>query len=240
MPVHHKDPCPCGSGKRYKHCCLPREAARRQRTLTFAGLGFLAVVTGAGLVLARRGDQARDTAPASGPLSGGTGGSPFGTLTPGTNAPPGTVAGAGAGSQVATPTSPAGSQPLAPGESPKPWHYDVAGNRHFDPRPEHNHWHTGPPPPAGQRTSSPVTTQTTQSTGGVSVAANEPLKPGENPAPWFYDQANNRHYDPRPEHRHWHPGAPPANPGALGSSPTTTTITPTPVPPAGTPPTTPR
>src|SRR5688572_11656617 len=84
MPVHHKDPCPCGSGKRYKHCCLPREGARRQRTLTFAGLGFLAVVTGAGLVLARRGDQARDTAPASAPLPGGSGGSPFGTQTPGT------------------------------------------------------------------------------------------------------------------------------------------------------------
>ena len=28
--VSRNDPCPCGSGKKYKHCCLPKEAADRQ------------------------------------------------------------------------------------------------------------------------------------------------------------------------------------------------------------------
>jgi len=26
MPPGRNDPCPCGSGKKYKKCCLPREA----------------------------------------------------------------------------------------------------------------------------------------------------------------------------------------------------------------------
>ena len=28
--VSRNDPCPCGSGKKYKHCCLPKEVASRQ------------------------------------------------------------------------------------------------------------------------------------------------------------------------------------------------------------------
>ena len=28
--VSRNDPCPCGSGKKYKHCCLPKEVAARQ------------------------------------------------------------------------------------------------------------------------------------------------------------------------------------------------------------------
>ena len=26
--VGRNDPCPCGSGKKYKHCCLPKEIER--------------------------------------------------------------------------------------------------------------------------------------------------------------------------------------------------------------------
>ena len=28
--VSRNDPCLCGSGKKYKHCCLPKEVAARQ------------------------------------------------------------------------------------------------------------------------------------------------------------------------------------------------------------------
>ena len=32
--VSRNDPCPCGSGKKYKHCCLPKQvAAHRPRPL---------------------------------------------------------------------------------------------------------------------------------------------------------------------------------------------------------------
>ena len=37
-----------------------------------------------------------------------------------------------------------------------------------------------------------------------------------NPPPWYYDQANNQHWDPG--HNHWHPGPPPAPGQTLGSS----------------------
>lgn len=29
------------------------------------------------------------------------------------------------------------------------------------------------------------------------------------PEPWEYDAENNRYFDPRPDHGHWHPGTPP-------------------------------
>src|SRR2546427_8896440 len=32
MSVGRNDPCPCGSGKKYKKCCLPRETAPVGRT----------------------------------------------------------------------------------------------------------------------------------------------------------------------------------------------------------------
>src|SRR6266446_4344577 len=30
--VGRNDPCPCGSGKKYKKCCLPRDEARARQT----------------------------------------------------------------------------------------------------------------------------------------------------------------------------------------------------------------
>ena len=38
--VSRNDPCPCGSGKKYKHCCLPKEveAARPDRSPTITDL----------------------------------------------------------------------------------------------------------------------------------------------------------------------------------------------------------
>ena len=35
--------------------------------------------------------------------------------------------------------------------NPTPWQYDPATNKHWDPRPGHVHWHTGPAPPESDR-----------------------------------------------------------------------------------------
>ncbi len=32
---------------------------------------------------------------------------------------------------------------------------------------------------------------------------------GPTPEPWFYDEANNQHWNPTPGHNHWHQGPPP-------------------------------
>jgi len=37
----------------------------------------------------------------------------------------------------------------------QPWEYDAAANAHWDPRPGHQHWHAGPPPPDEQRLADP-------------------------------------------------------------------------------------
>src|SRR5436309_437099 len=44
--MNAKDPCPCGSGKRYKHCHGPRNRARRQRAVVALG-AVAALVAGA-------------------------------------------------------------------------------------------------------------------------------------------------------------------------------------------------
>ena len=38
--IGRNDPCPCGSGKKYKQCSLPRERARDPSIPTF-DIGFL-------------------------------------------------------------------------------------------------------------------------------------------------------------------------------------------------------
>ncbi len=35
--------------------------------------------------------------------------------------------------------------------NPTPWQYDPATNKHWDPRPGHVHWHSGPAPAEGDR-----------------------------------------------------------------------------------------
>jgi hypothetical protein len=63
--VERNEPCPCGSGKKYKHCCLgkPPPEVRRRRGL----LAGVVAVAGVGLGIA--------TGILSGPISGiGAGG----------------------------------------------------------------------------------------------------------------------------------------------------------------------
>jgi hypothetical protein len=188
---------------------------------------------------ALEGGGAGDSLRVGGPVGGVTGGagdvpettSPapqgaFGTLVPGRNeqAPLPTTAGR------ALPMGSPSSQAVMPGENPLPWQYDVAKNRHYNPQPGHQHWHNGPPPSdtsgaisvggtnpvvtVGGAASSGLSVSggavtTSKAAGSMATSGSEPLAPGENPAPWEYDQARNRHYNPTDAHRHWHSGPPP-------------------------------
>ena len=230
MTTHHKDACRCGSGKRYKHCHLAADQAKARRgwMTAFGALGALVVGIAAwgGIAHWREGRAqaggGRDSLrlPAGGPVAGGggdvSGSNPpapsgaFGSLVPGQDAH--APIGAGAGSSL--PSRAASSNELQPGEHPTPWQYDVARNRHFDPRPGHQHWHNGPPPSdtTGAISAPTVTVggaNTKVTTSIVPAPGSMNLKPGENPAPWEYDKAKDRHFNPNPGHRHWHAGPPP-------------------------------
>ena len=245
MTTHHKDLCPCGSGKRYKHCHLPTDEAKRRRAWMVAIGALAAIVVGVGAWGAiQRGQAARTaatrtesgTAGGLAPGAGAGGGDVSGAAAPTPSGAFGTVV-PGRNSQAPIPMSPAGSitpprassGALAPGEHPTPWEFDVARNRYYDPRPGHEHWHTGPPPadtskvvssptvatPGGGGASPIVTVgggsaKVTTTTVPVTNSGSAPLAPGENPAPWEYDRAKDRHFDPRDAHRHWHAGPPPA------------------------------
>jgi hypothetical protein len=77
---------------------------------------------------------------------------------------------------------PPNSGELAPGEHPKPWEYDVARNRYYDPRPGHMHWHAGAPPAdPNAPTPTPQVTVTTPDGSPVKVVTSnvqvQPAKP---------------------------------------------------------------
>jgi hypothetical protein len=159
MTTHSKDLCPCGSGKRYKHCHQKNDEARR-RTLLLAAVGAVALIVlgaafGPGLLarVTKPADRARAAAQAdsaaraelaarSGAVGtqAATGAAAIGVVQPNG------VAGPPLRDPAALQLTPPNSGALAPGEHPKDWEYDVAHNRHYDPREGHKHWHTGPPP----------------------------------------------------------------------------------------------
>ncbi len=251
MTVHQKDDCPCGSGKRYKHCHGPIDEAKKRRVWTFAIATVGAIVVGGAAWGAWQSTRsaggtavaARDSAGAAGPggtvvlnergevvsgdVSGAVAPSPstFGIVQPGMSGrapiPTSTVG-------TTIPVAPKGA--LAPGEHPGRWEYDVAKNRHYDPRPDHMHWHNGPPP--SDTTQAVVTaprqlkldekgniigeTQARVAGSAPSVTpsvgawagGHQALAPGEKPKDWEYDAKNDRYYDPG--HGHWHSGKPPA------------------------------
>lgn len=161
-------PCPCGSGKKFKHCCgagreplpavtavpggPPKSSAKIVIGITLA---FLAAAISVMVLVTNR----RQGAPA-----------PIVTTAP---------------------SSPGVAPGIPGGPTPAPWYYDATLNRHWDPSPGHNHWHSGPPPVVAGL---PMNTSAATST----------------PAPWFHDLVNNRHWDPTPGHNHWHDGPPPA------------------------------
>jgi len=252
MATHHKDDCPCGSGKRYKHCHLQIDQARRRKARV-AGLVLVgAVLLGVAAFGAIGGwpggkknaslagadsSATRALATTGGAVGGGgdvggtrapTPSSVFGIVQPGlTGRPPIPQSNVGTTIPIG-----AGKGGLAPGENPMPWEYDIAKNRHYDPRPGHQHWHNGPPPAdttqavviaprqikldakgnviseTASRVAGSGTVAATGSAAGGWAGGHQPLAPGENPKPWEYDKAKDRHFDPT--HGHWHAGKPPA------------------------------
>lgn len=157
-PVSRGDPCPCGSGRKYKHCCAGKRRIRSSGTLwVIAGIVVAAVVVG--VVMTRRGDGVVPQVPTGMPSA--TNGPPaepwaYDSVTkrhydPGHghwhDGPPPPPEARG----LAAPGSPAAETPGSPtpsGPTPAAWTHDVAGNRHWDPN--HGHWHPGPPPPGAK------------------------------------------------------------------------------------------
>jgi hypothetical protein len=223
MTTHHKDDCPCGSGKRYKHCHMAADQAKSRRGW-MAGVGVvgLLVVGAAAWGMYGQWQAGKAATGTAATTPGGAGGdvsgtqAPFGGVVPGLNTQsPLTASGN---------IPPGSTNELAPGENPTPWQYDVAKDRHYDPRPGHNHWHPGTPPSdtsaaAGGVMPTPTVT-TTGGAGNISTTTTvtptpispnfrAEVAPGENPQPWEHDVKGNRHYNPLPGHQHWHPGPPP-------------------------------
>ena len=99
--------------------------------------------------------------------------------------------------------------------TPEAWYYDEANNRHW--HAGHGHWHQGPPPPehresGGADEASEQADRPALDGPGFGWQPQQP--PAEAPEPWYYDEANNRHW--HAGHGHWHQGPPP--PG-VGSQP---------------------
>jgi len=189
-PVSSKAPCPCGSGKKYKRCCGPRdaEALREQRKHSvwkwvLAGGVSIAVLI-AGLTAALRTASEPELLPPPPPRppsqSAGAGATPAPwTYDPATNKhwhpehqhwhdglPPNR-------GQAATP--PAHAATNAPDiPNPEPWQYDAATNTHFDPN--HNHWHSGPPP---AQDGTPTPGGPVSDGNGVAETPSEQSAPGE-------------------------------------------------------------
>ena len=58
--VGRNDPCPCGSGKKYKRCCLGTEAdpaARPRTTLPALVAALVALLVGAAVAMSRGGED---------------------------------------------------------------------------------------------------------------------------------------------------------------------------------------
>ena len=103
------------------------------------------------------------------------------------------------------------------GDTPEPWEYDAANNRHWNPLPDHQHWHDGPPPagqgdvPAGLApTPTPIAAQAV-----IPEPTPTPEPQAGDPTAWDYDAENDRHWNPN--NRQWEQGMPPLE--AFTSSP---------------------
>jgi hypothetical protein len=218
MPVGHKDPCPCGSGKKYKHCHMKKDLEKHQHggwilvgTVVVLGVAVIYFANSGGLPWG--GDRARTPASSSLPLT--TGALPMTGTIPGTDttSAPGTP-----GTAAATSAASQDQSPLPGGATPQPWQYDAPRNRFW--YPDHGHWHDGAPPDPSQRATATAAQTTTP------AVDQSPLPDGITPTPNYYDGAKNRHWVA--EHSHWHSGRPPA--AATGTTGTTTTAPATPTP----------
>ena len=98
-------------------------------------------------------------------------------------------------------------------DTPEPWEYDAANNRHWNPLPDHQHWHDGPPPagqgnvPTGINAGLPnPAAATTAPVQAPTPTPTPEAQPGD-PEAWEYDAENDQHWNP--EARQWEQGMPP-------------------------------
>ena len=63
--VRRNDPCPCGSGLKYKNCCQHKTSWRDNKVLTGAGVALVLIVglLLVGLIFSRGGDSNRPDCP---------------------------------------------------------------------------------------------------------------------------------------------------------------------------------
>lgn len=244
MDLRAKDPCHCGSGRRYKHCHM-EENVKRRRTIQLISIFVPIVVIGIGLVLW---SQRNDNASLQQLLTGQPGGSQSSSASadqsplpegrtpvaweydaekdrywdPGHThwhdgqPPPEDLR------TTATANTPASNlqntNPNIP--NPEPYQYDPLTNQHYDPG--HGHWHNGQQPPPEQRSASTPSTSTspiTSTTVQTPSANQNPNIP--NPEPWQFNAESNQHY--HPGHGHWHNGQPPPEDQRNATQPTTST-----------------
>lgn len=157
-------PCSCGSGLKYKKCCaLKSETGKGSsrfflRTVVIAGgLIFVFAVVYGNIAPPPQSTRSVPRLPVN--STGGSTPAPWhydaannrhwhpghghwhdGQPPPASQRNAANPATTGAGQTSHT----VAGNDLPGGETPDPWHYDVANDRHW--HPEHNHWHGGPPP----------------------------------------------------------------------------------------------
>ena len=179
-PVSGKAPCPCGSGKKYKRCCGPRDAevvhVQRRHSVWKVGLAAaVSAVAAFALVtvyVQREKEPVYAPAPPPKPpkaprqpVASGPAPAPW-SYNPATNqhwdpnhnhwhnGPPPAQNRTG------------DAAPDVPGiPNPEPWQYDTATDRHWNP--DHNHWHNGPPPADAAQQPAETDGQTPEDAGAV-------------------------------------------------------------------------
>lgn len=138
-------PCPCGSGRKYKHCCIGKRFGAAPAT--HATRNSLILVSACALIgLGAWAWTHRTSSVDSGSYS----------ETPGRTPEPYEYdavnnrhwhAGHGHWHDGPPPIglrTPEPASPATPATAPEPYEYDPVQNRHWDP--DHGHWHNGPPP----------------------------------------------------------------------------------------------
>src|SRR5262245_8026896 len=165
MTVGQKDPCPCGSGKKYKHCHAKKDMQKRRTGGWIIPVAVFAV--GFGLIYF--------VSHGGGASSAGRSSMPVPTATATSTQVPVTSS-----STTVSSAASANQSPLPGGATPKDWQYDAPRNRYW--HPGHQHWHDGKPPSAAEQAA-----EMTQS--GARAADQSPLPGGVTPPANYYDAA---------------------------------------------------
>ena len=181
--VGRNEPCPCGSGQKFKKCCETKLANRRRNNVPLLAAAALLIAGGVAVVLFR--DASAEPVSGALPRAIGTAAAPG----PG-NAPPGKVWSTEHKHWHDAPSAAAPPITITPQPgSPAPPPTAAAGGRVWSQ--EHGHWHDA----AGksQPAASPVRIDPVRAPGGAAPAvAGQPATPAPPGKVWSA------------EHKHWH------------------------------------